>query len=90
LNRNPKKISPRTSPSFKLIEAERFCADCEQEHNILDRSDPNKSHGDCRRHWIARMIRAGYTPEQVNDFLLELSPNAFCPDLGQPDVSKAG
>lgn len=61
---------------------QRACADCERAHGLLDPRDPNKSHGDCRRHWIARMIRGGYTPEQLADTLQAMSPEAFCPDLG--------
>ena len=59
----------------------RACADCEQEHGVLDRSNASKSHGHCRRHWLKLVQQTGCSTAEIESALLAMSPDAFCPDL---------
>jgi hypothetical protein len=60
----------------------RACARCEQEHGILDRTDPRKTHGDCRRHFIETLRKAGSSDQEIEQAIASMSDHAFCPDLG--------
>lgn len=61
----------------------RACANCEQEQGILNRSDANKTHGVCRRHFIEFVRSAGFTDEQVAAEIKKVSRKGFCPDLSK-------
>ena len=60
---------------------ERACANCEKEHGLLDRGDSNKSHGQCRRHFMELMKDYQNSPEFQRE-LATLSDESFAPDLG--------
>lgn len=59
----------------------RACANCEQEKGILDRSDANKSHGQCRKHFIQFCRDAGLDDFEIQQELEQAGPNAFVPEL---------
>ena len=62
----------------------RVCADCEIEHGINNQPRPgfNKSHGQCRRHFLASMREAGVPAERIDQLVAGMSDESFCPDLG--------
>jgi hypothetical protein len=60
----------------------RACANCEQDHGTLDRKDASKSHGQCRRHFIAFLTGAGISAERAWLEADAMPANSFCPDLG--------
>jgi hypothetical protein len=62
----------------------RGCAECEQEHGILDRSDPHKSHGQCKRHFIQFARKYGESDAEIQELLAKMPENSWCPDLGAP------
>lgn len=90
--RSRQEVTGLTDESYAAQPAYKFparaCADCEVEQGIMDRSDPNKSHGDCKRHWIARHLRDGFSMDQINAAIAEMSPTAFCPDLSAATVAE--
>lgn len=59
----------------------RACAACEQEAGILDRSDFNKSHGTCVRHFVEFAKQAGESDTEIEKLVAEMGPEAFVPDL---------
>jgi len=61
----------------------RACAHCEQEHDILDRADVRKSHGQCRRHFVYALADAGLSTAEIASVLFGMGPGSFCPDLGE-------
>lgn len=60
---------------------DRACAECEQEKGILDRSDPNKSHGQCRRHFVTFARQNGASEAEIEEVLAQAGPGAFVPEL---------
>lgn len=67
----------------------RACADCEQEQGLLDRRDPTKSHGHCRRHFLAVLLGIGCSAGEIQEALGQMSAEAFCPDLQECGVRSA-
>lgn len=67
-----------TTPSFTV----RVCAHCENEFgDVAIESHQQKSHGICRRHFIATIRAAGLPEAALQASLAKKSPDAFCPDL---------
>jgi len=62
------------------VTPERACVQCEIEHGIYDKSDPNKSHGSCRRHLEQWAREQGLTDAQVDEIMRETK--SYPPDLG--------
>lgn len=61
----------------------RACIDCEIEQKILDRTDPSKTHGVCRRHFEQFIRNTGCTDAEVAEAIAEVSASGFCPDLSE-------
>ena len=66
---------------------QRACANCEKEHGILNRSNLNKSHGQCRRHFLAqaaelRQMGMDSTADEIEKMSAKMPNSDFCPDLG--------
>lgn len=61
----------------------RACAACEQEFGISDRTDFRKSHGTCRRHFVAGLYDGGIVEADVEEAVARMDavPNSYCPDL---------
>lgn len=61
----------------------RACAWCEKEHGILNKADANKTHGSCRRHFIAGLRAANIAESKIQECVaqVESSELGFCPDL---------
>ena len=65
-----------------LLESEtiRQCVVCAREHHL---TDPNVTHGLCKRHTIDWGRQAGMTPEQIEEIVTSTEAgNGFPPDLG--------
>lgn len=61
----------------------RACAQCELEHGILDRSDPTKSHGLCKRHLVDWARAGGLDEESIEEIVTGTEAGSgFPPDLG--------
>lgn len=61
----------------------RACCQCELEHGILDRSDPTKSHGLCKRHMIDWARAGGLRQPDIEEIVARTEAGkGFPPDLG--------
>jgi len=61
----------------------RACAQCELDHGVLDRSDPTKSHGLCRRHTLDWARAGGLRETDIRQIAEAVEGgNGFPPDLG--------
>lgn len=68
---------------IKIETLTRACPVCEKIHGILDRADASKSHGLCRRHFVALLKDGGIADAVIQAEILKLVPESFCPDLGE-------
>lgn len=59
----------------------RACAHCEGEFGILTRADETKTHGLCRRHFVALLESAAIPQADIQKAIAQAGPAAFCPDL---------
>jgi hypothetical protein len=61
----------------------RACSQCEQDHGILRRDDPNKSHGLCKRHTIQWAREGGVSDAYINEIIKRTEAGkGWPPDLG--------
>jgi len=65
----------------------RACARCEVEHGVMNRADPNKSHGSCKRHFIKDLVDWGVSPQEAQAKADSMPETAWCPDLGAAPVA---
>ncbi len=51
----------------------RVCANCELDRGTLDRTDPNKTHGICKKHFVQILLNDGYSWPVIREGIDEVN-----------------